>query len=111
MTRYDKVLAEHERESERQIERDVAEVLQSPAGRRLLMAALGKSGIYARSRRDSLEYDAGRRDCGLSLMHIANRHALQMVELAQREFNEMTMRRNAELRRADEEDQKERKTP
>ena len=109
ISRYQRAVEIHTREDERQLEADVAEVLSTAAGRRLLMAALGKSGVYAKSRPGSLEYDAGRRDCGLELLHISNRHALEHVEQAQRERNELLRRRNDELARAREADEKERK--
>ncbi len=102
------VLDRHRRQEERQLAEDVAAVMATPAGRRLFMAMLGKSGVYRRSDPGRLEYDAGRRDGGLEALHIVNRFARSGAALAAAERDESVTARNSELESAREQDRKER---
>lgn len=98
----------HKRRDEIQLAEDVRAVMATPAGRRLFMGMLTKSGIYTKSQPGRLEYDAGRRDAGLEALHIVNRFARVEAGLATDERDKMMADRNSELAAAKEQDRKER---
>lgn len=108
MSREQDALERHRRNDERQLAEDVAEMMKTPAGRRLFMAVLTKSGIYKKSEPARLEYDAGRRDAGLEALHIVNRFARADAAKAAAERDETFTARNSELEQAREQDRKER---
>ena len=87
----------------RMIDDDIRTVLATPAGRRLLMAAISKSGIYRKTGPMDgarASYEAGRRDAGLDLLTICNVQARPLVELAQKERNDVMEKRNNEIENA-----------
>jgi len=91
---------EHAIADMRQVDEDIRTVLATPAGRRLLMAAVNKAGIYRKTGVQELaraNYEAGRRDAGLDLLTVCNVQARALVELAQKERTETMERRASEL--------------
>jgi hypothetical protein len=100
------VLARQARERARQQEEDARTVLATPAGRRLVMAALAKSGVWSRTGCADgdavrLAYACGRRDGAADLLGFCNRCAPERMAEAMRENTALTARWNEEIRAAE----------
>lgn len=88
-----------------QLDADIAAALESPAGRRVLMGLLAKSGVWTRTGCADgdavrLAYAAGRRDAGADMLAACNRAAQGLVALAMQENNERVGRWNEEVHAA-----------
>jgi hypothetical protein len=105
------IAAKHADADNAQLAADVAEVMKSPAGRRLFMRIIVKGGIYRQSSAaDDQIYLAGRRDFALEALALANRHAIDDALKAQIESNEQAKHRARELQSAQSLDQIEKRS-
>lgn len=101
------VECKHRKIDDMQVADDVAEVMKTPAGRRLFMRIIIGGGVYRKTKPDdSILYAAGRRDAALEVMAAVNRHAVADAMLALQESNAEMDRRNRELQAAQIEDHK-----
>lgn len=85
-----------------QMDADIAAVLETPAGRRVLIGMLAKGGVWTRTGcadGDALRlaYAAGRRDAAADVLAVCNRTAAGRVAQAMGENNERVARWNAEI--------------
>lgn len=88
-----------------QLAQDVAEIMATPAGRRVFMRLLVDGGVYRQSSPgEDRSYTAGRRDAALEIMQAVNRHACPAALEALQEHNEKMDRRNREIQAAQIED-------
>lgn len=99
------VLERQAKERNAQMDFDIAAVLGTAPGRRLLMNLLAKSGVWARTgcaEGDAvrLAYTAGRRDTGADLLAACNRVAAPLVAQAMAENTERVTRWNEQIENA-----------
>lgn len=98
-------------ERNRQMEADVATILATKAGRRLLMNITAKGGVWSKTTGcggdpSKLFYAAGRRDAAVDVLSVCNKVAGGMVTLAMQENNERIEKFNAEIETAEKEMEK-----
>lgn len=95
----------HLEDDKRQFREDVRAVLGTAAGRRVLIAILNISRVYAPTgpRASALEmaYDNGYRDAAAELLAASNASAPELVLLATQERTQLQSQRRAESPRGD----------
>jgi hypothetical protein len=101
MTHYQEVVARQVADEKAQLAADVAEVMNTPGGRRLFMRILVSGGVFDLSREgQNRDYTAGRRDAALQIMNSINRHAIDNALLAQIESTKESERLERERQSA-----------
>lgn len=92
-----------ERLDNAQEDRDIAEVLSTAAGRRMLTSIIGRGrvfgSVYNQTQNDpiKLAYETGRREFAAEIYRKANIHAPEMVWKAIQERNETSRSRKEEM--------------
>lgn len=108
---YDELVDRHRKQDRAQVASDIRVVLETEAGRRLLMAMLFSSGVYAHTKQgDSHDYLAGRKDAMLEIMRDCNDVCPDFVLKARIERHSVISARNAAVRQLLENEQKTRGT-
>ena len=101
---YREMLERHQDADLKRLERDIKWLLDSSAGRRILLWLNSITGIYQQSTLEHLEYQCGKRDIGLQILAKANEVAPSKVSQAIAERSLEVAERNEELRIAMEQD-------
>jgi hypothetical protein len=102
----DAVLERQAKERNAQMKADVASVLATHAGRRLLMNLIAKGGVWSKTGSfdgdgNRLLYAAGRRDGAAEVLALCNKVACKLVELAMSENNERLQQWNEQIQNAE----------
>lgn len=97
---YQKLLASYQEQDQRQLRKDIATILETPEGRRLLVHFQEFTQLYAPLGLEHLEYQAGRRNVGAEIMGMCNETSRENVLKAQAERNALISERNIALKEA-----------